>query len=97
MVLGLRIIFCTVGGKSSGEGTSGSTRSPSKHYGTGYYRSPEVCNRQSRTQARCQINWRKVDMYAVGVIFFELCWIVPRHERYQVICNLADIVQIIFL
>ena len=72
-------LFFGIGGKLFGEGASAS-RSLSKQYGTGIYRSPEVYNRQPRHH----INWRKVDMYAVGVIFFELCWIVRRHERDKV-------------
>ena len=73
------LLLFGIGGKLSGEG-AGASRSLSKQYGTGIYRSPEVYNRQPR----CHINWRKVDMYAVGVIFFELCWIVRRHERDKV-------------
>ena len=49
----------------------------SKNYGTKHYRSPEVLNRHPRND----IDWMKVDIYAVGVIFFELCWSFEDHQR----------------
>ena len=55
-------------------------RSLSKNYGTEYYRSPEVVNRHSRNA----IDWMKVDIFAVGVIFFELCWSFEDRERDKV-------------
>lgn len=48
--------------------------------GTEYYRSPELRSRQSKIT----VDWKKVDIFALGVIFFELCWIIPNSERDKV-------------
>ena len=59
---------------------SDSSASLSRYYGTEFYRSPEVRKKYHRNK----IDWRKIDIYASGVIFFELCHIVPRSDRDKV-------------
>lgn len=54
-------------------------KSPSKNYGTEHYRSPEGLR-----HPKDRIDWYKVDIYAVGVIFFELCWSFEDREREKV-------------
>ena len=61
-------------------GDADSSASLSRYYGTEFYRSPEVRKKHHRSK----IDWRKTDIYASGVIFFELCHIVPRQDRDKV-------------
>lgn len=56
------------------------SKSLSEYYGTEFYQSPEV----QKKHPRSKIDWRKTDIYACGVILFELCWIVPRKDREKV-------------
>ena len=62
-------------------GDADSSASLSRYYGTEFYRSPEVRKKHHRSK----IDWRKTDIYASGVILFELCHVVPRQDRDKVI------------
>lgn len=64
---------------------SDSSASLSRYYGTEFYRSPEVRKKHHRSK----IDWRKTDIYASGVIFFELCHIIPRQDRDKVLLPLT--------
>ena len=63
-----------------GDLAMGDSASLSRYYGTEFYRSPEVRKKHPRSK----IDWRKTDIYASGVIFFELCHTVPRTDREKV-------------
>ena len=56
------------------------SHSLSKDYGTEYYKSPELRDRLPRSE----IQWNKVDIYALGVIVFELLW--KMEDRESVSC-----------
>ena len=64
-----------------GDTLIGDSASLSKYYGTEFYRSPELRNRRPRRE----IDWTKTDIYAAGVILFELCCVVPRRQRETVL------------
>jgi translation initiation factor 2-alpha kinase 4 len=68
------------------------TKQQSEVVGTPFYLSPEILAKSSEPGSKKIVYSQKVDIYSVGVIYFEMCYPPPRTgmERFKVLTSLRE-------